>query len=83
MIDIQEAALRALEQNALVGIREVLEDLRDIDRNRRNDLRILHGLIQGLREVDRFGAEVIFQQEVMVIENLAQLRCKILANKQV
>ncbi len=61
MIDIEEGALRALEQDAFAVIGELLEYLCDVGHARRNRFRSLQCTIQGLREIDRPRLEVVLQ----------------------
>ena len=83
MIDIEERALGALEQDALACVTEVLQQLRDVCRNWRDDFRRGQRFIERFCEVHRLGAKVILQQEVMIVEHLTKLGGEFLANEQV
>ena len=83
MIDVEETALRAFEQNAFIRVREIVEYLRNVRRDWRHDLGVAQRFVQRFCKVDRLGAEIILQQEVMVVENLTQLGRENLAHKDV
>ena len=83
MIDIQETALRSLEQDALAVIAEAFEDLRNIGCDRRDDLRVTERFIERLCKVHGFRTEIFPEQKVVIIEYLTQLGSKFLTNEQV
>ena len=44
---------------------------------------ILQGLVKGLREIDRIGPKIFLQQEIVIVENLAQFSRELFADKQI
>jgi hypothetical protein len=83
VIDIEEGALRAFEEDALTVFGQVAQDLRNVCRDWRNVLCRLQCIFQRLCKIDRFRAEVILQQEVVIVEDLTEPGRKFLAQEQV
>ena len=55
VVDVEERALGAFEQNTVAALGVVAQYLRDVGRDRRDALGRLQGLIQGPVEIDRIG----------------------------
>ncbi len=83
MIDIEERALRAFKQNALARIREFLKNLRNVGRYGFYQLGGLERLVERRGKVDRFRAEIILEQEVVIVEHFAELRCEVFTHEQI
>ncbi len=83
MVDVEETALGAFEQDALTGFGEVAQNLGDVCRHRRDQFSIAERLVQGFGKIDRFRAEIVLQQEVVVVENLAELGGEDLAHEDI
>ncbi len=83
MVDIEERTLRSLEEDTFTLFGQVVQDLRNVRGYRRDALGCLQRILERLREIDLLRPEIVLQQEVVVIENLAQLGRKLLAQEQI
>jgi len=59
VVNIEECALSAFEQNTFASIGKILQHLRNIRGNWRNDLGCSQRFVQSLGKVHRFGAKII------------------------
>ena len=83
MVDVEQGALGALEQDIGALLAVVADAGGHIGHQRLQDLGEGQGLFQGLLEVDGLGLEVVLEHEVMVVEHLAQQGGEALAVEQV
>lgn len=73
MVDVEQRALRAFEQQVLAFLLEREQVARDIAHHGREGRRQGHGLIAHFVGRHGLGAQVLGQHEVVVIEHLGQL----------
>ena len=52
-----------------------MQDLGNVCGDGSDNLRIAHRLIEGLREIDSVGTEVILQQEMKPLSGMKQMAC--------
>jgi hypothetical protein len=83
VVNVEERPLRSFEEDALAVRGQIVQDLRYVRGDRRNVLRRLQRIIERFREIDRLRPKIVFQQEIVVVENLAELGRKLLAQEQV
>ena len=83
MVDVQQRALRAFEQQALAGLIGFIQGARHIHHQRLDAFRQRQRIVQDHLEVDCFGMEVILQHEVVVVQHLAQLGGEAFTEKNV
>ena len=72
MIDIQQRALGALEQDVPAPGLDIIEDFRDIGDQRHQGLGRRHGLVQQLLKIQRRAFVIFFKYEIVVIQHFAQ-----------
>ncbi len=83
MVDVEESPLGTFEQDTFSCVGEILEDLRNVDCDRRDDFRCSQSVIKRLREIDRLGVILLLQQEIVIVEDLAEFCRKFFAHEQV
>ncbi|MNS53297.1 hypothetical protein D3C72_860480 [compost metagenome] len=83
VIDVQQGALRTFEKNALAFLLHCVQVARHVLDHRRNSRSQCHGLIAHLAGRHRFGAQVLGQHEVVVIQHFGELLVKQRRVKQV
>ena len=83
MIDVEQRALRAFEQQALPRLLRFVQQPRHVRHHRLESFGQRQRLVQRPLKIHRVRAEVFVQHEVVVVEHLAQLGREALAVKQV
>src|SRR5690606_32477366 len=73
-INVEQRALRTLEQDAAALAVNAIERLGDIRRHRRQLLAEREVLFQRLLEIDRLRLVIVLQHEIMEVEDLAEFR---------
>lgn len=79
VVDVEESPLGPLEQDALAAVSQVFENLRNVRRYRRDHFGRLQCAIERLGKVYGLCTEIVLQQEVVIVENFAEFRRKLLA----
>src|SRR5690606_27465382 len=83
VVDIQQRALRTFEHDARALLAQLVQPRRDVGDQRLEDLRVAQRLVQRLLEIDRLDLVEILQNEVVVLQQLAQLDRKTLRIEQI
>ena len=72
MIDVEQRALRTLEQHRLAGAHVTVEQRRDVGHHRPQALGQLQVFIQHLLIINRVGLKIILQREVVVLHDFSK-----------
>ena len=83
VVDIEQRTLRALEQEVVAGGLRLVQEPRHIRHHRPDALGKSQRFLERLAKIDRRRLEVVFEHEVVQVEDLAQLRCKPLAIEEI
>ena len=76
MVDVEECALRALEQQRIAPLACLLQQCGDIRHHRTQRIGEGQRVVARLRERHRRGVKILFEHEIVELEDLAQLRCE-------
>ena len=79
LVDVQQGALRPLEQDVAAGPAIVVQERDDIGHEGQNSLPESQQALQRLLEIHRLAPEVTLQDEVVKIQHLAELGRETLA----
>ena len=83
VIDVQQRALRTFEQQISAGLVDGVKICGHIGHHRPDLFGIGHGLVEHSLKLDRFGAQVLGENKIVIVEHLRQLFRKALRIEQI
>jgi len=81
VIDVEKCPLRAFEQDALAGVRQILQFLGYIHCNRGDYLGRSERLFECLVKIDRLRAKIVLKKEIVVVEHFAEFCREVLTQE--
>ena len=83
VVDVEQRPLRALEQQVLARAIGLVERTRDVGHHRRQPRRHRERFVAGAGEIHRRCVQVLRQHEVVVIEQLLELRAQAAGHEEI
>jgi hypothetical protein len=83
VVDIEQRALRALEQDVGTRLVCLVKRTRHVGNHLGQARRHGHRAVQNLLKIDRLRAQVVLQREVVIVQHFTQLLGKTLGTQQV